>query len=161
MTDDHAFEVVYFRPFNFRADEPFKGRAVHYISAPGNGWEALRKNFPGKFESAVNPVPDPDDWFHARIEVGDKLVYVFVDHAKTPSLVVNRIAESRQKRPMGLFVDSADGYYKNFKVTHGLQRDGLGWPPGTAPLVAGELLARLQPPRRLAGGGSPRRRRLA
>ena len=120
VTDDHAFEVVYFRPFNFRADEPFKGRAVQYISAPGNGWEYLRKNFPGKFENAVNPVPDPDDWFHARIEVSDKQVRVFVDHARTPSLVVDRIPENRKKRPMGLFVDSADGYYRNLKVTHGL-----------------------------------------
>ncbi|MBI3714402.1 MAG: hypothetical protein HY255_00200 [Betaproteobacteria bacterium] len=120
VTDDHAFEVIYFRPFNFKADEPFRRRAVQYISAPGNGWEVLRKNFPGKFENAVNPVPDPDDWFHARIEVSDKQVRVFVGHAKTPSLVVDRIAENRKKRPMGLFVDSADGYYRNVKVIQGM-----------------------------------------
>jgi hypothetical protein len=32
------------------------------------------------------PVPDPDSWFHARIEVTDREVRVFVNDAKEPSL---------------------------------------------------------------------------
>ena len=42
---------------------------------------------------------------------------VFVDGAKTPSLVVDRLSSDRKKRAMGLFVDSADGYYANLTVT--------------------------------------------
>ena len=117
VIDEKTFEAVYFRPFNFKAEEPFRNRAVQYIAWPANTWEHLRKNTPGKYENRVDPVPDPDGWFHARIEVTEKQVRVFVNEAKEPSLVVERLA-SGGKRPAGLFVDSADGVYANLKVTH-------------------------------------------
>ncbi len=117
VVDDKTFEAIYFRPFNFKADDPFRGRAVQYIAWPANTWEYLRKNYPGQFEQPVNPVPDPDDWFRARIEVTDKQVRVFVNGAKAPSLVVDRLATDKAKRPMGLFVDSVDGLYANVRVT--------------------------------------------
>lgn len=119
VVDDKTFEAIYFRPFNFKADEPFRGRAVQYISWPTNTWEKLRKDHPNQFEQPVNPVPDPDDWFRARIEVSETQVRVFVNDAKSPSLVVDRLATDKAKRPMGLFVDSADGLYANVRVTPG------------------------------------------
>ena len=119
VVDEKTFEAIYFRPFNFKADEPFRGRAVQYISWPAHTWERLRTDHPGRFEHPVNPVPDPDDWFRARIEVSDKQVRVFVNDANAPSLVADRLATDKAKRPMGLFVDSADGLYANVKVTAG------------------------------------------
>ena len=116
VVDDKTFEAIYFRPFNFKADEPFRGRAVQYIAWPTNTWEHLRKNYPGKFEQPVDSVPDPDDWFRARIEVTRMQVRVFVNDAKAPSLVVDRLATDKTKRPAGLFVDSADGYYANVRL---------------------------------------------
>jgi hypothetical protein len=59
--DDKTFETVYFRPFNFKAAPPFRTRAVQYASWPGNTWEKLRKESPGVYENAVDPVPDPKD----------------------------------------------------------------------------------------------------
>lgn len=119
VIDDKTFEAVYFRPFNFRAEGPFRERAVQYISWPANTWEHLRKERTGQFERAVNPVPDPDGWFRARIEVTTKQVRVFVSDAKEPSLVVERLAASKAMRPMGLFVDSADGLYANVNIMPG------------------------------------------
>ncbi len=116
VTDDKSFEAVYFRPFNFRAEEPVRRRSVQYIAWPANTWEHLRKSAPGRFENAVNPVPDPDDWFHARIEVTETQVRVFVNDAKVPSLMVDRLFAGGTKRPAGLFVDSAEGLYANFKI---------------------------------------------
>ena len=116
VIDEKTFEAIYFRPFNFKAEEPFRGRAVQYIAWPANTWEHLRKNEPGRFEKPVNPVPDPDGWFHARIEVTDQEVRVFVNHAKEPSLVVARLSRGAAERPLGLFVDSADGWYANLTV---------------------------------------------
>ena len=116
VVDEKTFEAVYFRPFNFRADEPFRGRAVQYIAWPANTWEHLRKTEPGRFEKPVNPVPDPDGWFHAQIEVSAERVRVFVNHAKEPSLVVSRLSRGGAERPVGLFVDSADGLYANLVV---------------------------------------------
>lgn len=117
VADSRTFEAVYFRAFNFKADAPFDKRAVQYISWPDHTWEKLRKERPGQFENAVQPVPDPDGWFRARIEVTQAKVRVFVDGAKLPSLVVDRLASDRKKRSIGLFVDSADGHYANLTVT--------------------------------------------
>jgi hypothetical protein len=116
VVDEKTFEAVYFRPFNFKADDPFRDRAVQYISWPKNTWEYLRKGAPGQFENAVNPVPDPDGWFHARIEVTEGHVKVFVNEAKEPSLVTRRLSIGGVQRPAGLFVDSSDGHYANLRV---------------------------------------------
>jgi hypothetical protein len=118
VVDEKTFEAVYFRPFNFKAEEPFRNRAVQYIAWPVNTWEHLRKNTPGKYENRIVPVPDPDDWFHARIEVDEREVRVFANGANTPSLTVERLSKGNTMRPAGLFVDSAEGLYANFKVTH-------------------------------------------
>ena len=117
VVDDKTFEAIYFRPFNFKAEAPINGRSVQYISWPTNTWEHLRKTRPSQFENTVTPVPDPDGWFHAVIEVTDTRVRVFVNHAKEPSLVVTRLAGNSTPRPAGLFVDSSDGMYSNLSVT--------------------------------------------
>ncbi len=117
VTDAKKFEAVYFRPFNFNVDPPFRDRAVQYISWPANTWEVLRKGRPGQFEARVANVPDADDWFHARIEIKAREVRVFVNGAGEPSLVVERLATGDVPRPVGLFVDTADGFYANLRIS--------------------------------------------
>ncbi len=117
VTDEKTFEAIYFRPFNFKAGEPARRRSVQYVAWPVNTWEHLRKSAPGRFENAVDPVPDPDSWFHARIVVTDSQVQVFVNEAKEPSLVTRRLVIGDSNRPIGLFVDSAEGIYANFRIT--------------------------------------------
>jgi hypothetical protein len=115
-TDEKTFEAIYFRPFNFKAAGEFKSRAVQYLAWPEHTWEELRKNRPGKFEGPVTSVPDPNKWFHARVEIGNKQVRVYVNEAKEPCLRVDRLAESGKPRPVGLFVDTGEGLYAGFKV---------------------------------------------
>jgi hypothetical protein len=117
VADEKTFEAVYFRPFNFKAEEPMRSRAVQYVAWPVNTWEHLRNSAPGRFENPVNPVPDPDSWFHAKIEITDTEVRVFVNEANEASLVIGRLLSGGNRRPAGLFVDSAEGVYANFKVT--------------------------------------------
>lgn len=113
--NDH-YDAVYFRPFNFRSKE--KGEnAIQYISAPKNDWKVLREQFPGKYESAINPVPDPNDWFHARIAIDFPRVEVFIDDAENPTLVVEKI-NNRREGKLGLWVDSDDGEFKNLHITN-------------------------------------------
>jgi hypothetical protein len=116
VVDEKTFEAIYFRPFNFNAPEPARQRAVQYVAWPGNTWEYLRTNSPGQFEKSVNPVPDPDGWFHARVEVTDEQVKVFVNHASEPSLVTRRLSKGGVPRPVGLFVDSSDGHFANLAI---------------------------------------------
>jgi hypothetical protein len=117
VADEKTFEAVYFRPFNFKAEDEFKGRAVQYIAWPEHTWNQLRKDKPGRFEGRISPVPDPDGWFRARIEVGEKQVRVFVNEGKEPCLTVDRLAEGGKGRPVGLFVDTAEGLYNNLRIT--------------------------------------------
>ena len=117
VAGERQFEAVYFRPFNFKADDVFRRRAVQYIAWPDFTWERLRRERPGTFEGPIEPVPDPDGWFRARVDVTATQVRVYVDAAATPTLVVERQATGVRGRQVGLFVDASDGTFANFRVT--------------------------------------------
>jgi hypothetical protein len=107
--DPKAFDAIYFRPFNFRATEPVsRSHAVQYHSLPVYSWDKLRADQPGKYEQAVNPVPDPNAWFHARIVIADPKVSVFVGDAKDPCLLVNAL-NGRKTGMVGLWVGNNSG----------------------------------------------------
>src|SRR5881296_3106735 len=115
--DDTTYDAVYFRPFNFRAVDPARRiHAVQYISHPTYTWQKLRTEQPGKFEQAVNPVPDPNAWFHVRVVVASPRVSVFVGDAKEPSLVVDQLSD-RKKGLIGLWVgNNSGGDFANFRI---------------------------------------------
>jgi len=84
--DGATYDAVYFRPFNFRAEDlERRKRAVQYISHPAYPWQKLRAEHPGKYEQAVTPVPDPNGWFRVRIVIASPKVSVFVEGANEPS----------------------------------------------------------------------------
>jgi hypothetical protein len=94
--DGVSYEAVYFRPFNFVAEEPVRRRhMVQYVFPPEFPWQRLREERPDQFEAAVDPVPDPDDWFAARIEVAERTVRVYVAGSEIPSLEVQRLSDRR------------------------------------------------------------------
>ena len=89
VENEVVHDAVYFRPFNFRAEDARrKLHAVQYISSPLWPWQRLREEFPGKYEKPIEPAPDGDEWFHARIVVKDGQIKVFVNGADEPSLAV-------------------------------------------------------------------------
>lgn len=115
VADPKTFEAVYFRPFRFADDDPAaRAHAVQYVAWPAYTWEKLRKDKPGLYEAAIQPIPDPAGWFHARIEVTKQKVTVWVDGAKQPCLVVDRLAH--QKGDVGLWVDSKPGAFRNLRI---------------------------------------------
>ena len=115
--DGTTYDAIYFRPFNFKAEDPARrNRAVQYISHPTYTWQKLRAEQPGKYEQAVNPVPDPNAWFRVRVVVASPKVSVFVGDAKEPSLVVNQLSD-RKKGLVGLWVgNTSGGDFANFKI---------------------------------------------
>jgi len=116
VADEKTYEAIYFRPFNFVSDDPtHRAHAVQYIDWPEHTWEALRKQSPGVYEAAIEPVPDPAGWFHSHIEVTKKTVSVFVNNTDKPCLVVNRLSNPEKGR-LGLWVDSAEGAFGNLKL---------------------------------------------
>ena len=115
--DAQNYDGVYFRPFNFRAAEPERRiRAVQYISMPSFPWQKLRTDHPGTYEKGVNPVPDPNGWFHVRVVVASPQVSVYVEQAKEPSLVVKQLS-ARQSGMVGVWVDNYGGDFANLVIT--------------------------------------------
>ena len=117
IQNDSTYDAIYFRPFNFsNPDTIRRWRAVQYISLPKYEWDKLREEFPGKYENKVNPVPNPDDWFHCKIIFKDKLISVFVNNSSTPSLVVNKLTNT-SKGKIGLWVENgSDGSFANLEI---------------------------------------------
>jgi len=115
--DGTTHDAIFFRPFNFRAEDPARrSHAVQYISHPTYTWNKLRSEHPGKYEQAVHPAPDPNGWFHVRVVVASPNVSVFVDDAKEPSLVVSQLSD-RKKGLVGLWVgNNSGGDFANFKI---------------------------------------------
>jgi hypothetical protein len=123
--NDSTYDAVYFRPFNFAAeDSARRSHAVQYISHPFNTWSRLRKELPGRYEQPVSPVPDPDKWFHARIVLKEGTVSVFVDRTQSPCLVVKQLS-SRKGGWVGFFLGGgAGGEFKNLEITAARESQG-------------------------------------
>ena len=95
--DETTYDLIYFRPFNFKSDDPKRrGHSVQYIAAPTYSWQKLRAESPGKYEQPVQPVPDPDGWFHARIVIASPKISVFVNNATQPCLVVEKLNDRKE-----------------------------------------------------------------
>jgi hypothetical protein len=118
VVDATTHDAVYFRPFNFRAeDAERKAHAVQYISHPKYRWQVLRQDKPGQYEKPIVPAPDGDAWFHARIVVERPKVRVYVNGGKEPSLVVEELSD-RKGGGVGLWVGPGQGgYFANLKIT--------------------------------------------
>src|SRR5216110_3304621 len=118
IADAQTYEVVYFRPFNFRAaDSTRHSHAVQYVSQPAWPWEKLRSEHPGAYERAVVPEPNGDEWFHVRIVVARPKVSVFVNGRTEPSLVVDELSE-RTHGAVGVWVgEGSGGAFTDLRVT--------------------------------------------
>lgn len=104
-----GYEAVYFRPFNFRSpEEARRSHSVQYICEPTYTWQKLRQEHPGVFENALPAPPDPESWFHARLEVTPETVRVFLDDSNEPVLSVKRLCD-RSSGKVGLWAGNGSG----------------------------------------------------
>ena len=117
VVDERTHEAVYFRPFNFRAEDmERKAHAVQYISHPQYHWFDLRTDKPGQYEQPAVPAPDGDAWFHAKIVIERPKVSVYVNVAQEPSLVVEELS-ARTGGGIGLWVGPGQGgYFANLRI---------------------------------------------
>lgn len=115
--DSVTQDIVYFRPFNFRAQDPVrKIHAVQYVSHPDFTWNKLREEKNGIYEKGIDPPPSPTDWFHARIVVDDKQIRVYVNNASTPSLTVEKL-NTRNSGLIGLSNEGLAGDFANLTIS--------------------------------------------
>jgi hypothetical protein len=107
--DAKQLEAVYFRPFNFRASDPLrKSHAVQYVCHPAYPWDRLRKEFAGHYEKAVDPAPNPTEWFHVKIVVAEPTIRVYLNSQSAPCLTVKKLGTQKTGK-LGLWVGNGSG----------------------------------------------------
>jgi len=116
--DNQTFDAIYFRPFNFQSTDPVrKIHAIQYISHPDNTWQLLREKQNGKYEKAVSPSPNGNEWFHVKIIVKYPQVTVYVNSSAEPSLSIEKLT-NRKTGKIGLFAgNNSDGDFANLQIT--------------------------------------------
>ena len=112
------YEVIYLRPFNFRAEtEARRSHSMQYVLVPSHEWRRLRTEHPGQYEAAIASPPSPDAWIHLRLELDGPTVRVFIDRVSEPALVIDRIGVV-ERGLIGLWVGhNSDGMFANLRVS--------------------------------------------
>lgn len=116
--NDSTYECIYFRPFNFKADDAVRrSHGVQYIATPKYDWPILREKFPNKYEQAVTPAPDPNGWFHVRITIDPKNVKVYVNGNPKAMLQVEPLVSTGGTKIAYWVGNGSPGDWKNLKIT--------------------------------------------
>lgn len=115
--DDNAYDAVYVRPFNFRADDPMRRQnAVQYMSLPDYDWPRLRKEFPSEFENPVDASVEPTGWVPLRVVVTGQSVRVYVGAVTSPTLEVRKLGR-HNRGLVGLWTgNNSDGAFVNLSI---------------------------------------------
>jgi len=115
--DEKTFDAVYFRPFNFQTEDPIRRtHAVQYVSFPDFPWEVLREKYNGKYEKAVTPTPDPNEWFHVKITIKSPQVTVYVNGNQEACLTIDKL-NNRASGKLGLWVgNNSGGDFANLQI---------------------------------------------
>ncbi len=116
--DEKKLEVVYFRPFNFLTSDPIrKIHAVQYAYHPDYPWQRLRKEFDGQYEKAVDPAPNPNEWFHVKIVIDYPQVTVYADNQANPCLTVKKLSTQKAGK-LGFWVgNNSGGDFANLTIS--------------------------------------------
>ncbi|MEO6722398.1 MAG: alpha/beta hydrolase [Ferruginibacter sp.] len=116
--DINIYDAIYFRPFNFKSDDAVRrSHSVQYISMPDYDWEKLRSEFPDKYENKIDPAPNPNDWFHVKINVNGKKVSVYVNNNPQAVLEVEKL-NANSKGGFALWAgNNSAGAFANLKIT--------------------------------------------
>ena len=117
--NDSTYEGVYFRPFNFQAEDPVrKKHAIQYISLPKYDWPYLRETYPDKYEHALLSVVDPNNWFHVKISVENNIIKAFVNSETQECLSVGPLTHISSGK-IGFWVgNNSDGDFSNLVIKH-------------------------------------------
>jgi hypothetical protein len=118
VTSDRShFECFYLRPKNGRSEDQLqRNHSAQYISIPGFGWQKLRSESPGKYESYVDLVPG--QWTQVKIQVAGSNARLFVNGAGQPTLVVSDLKQAPVTGAIALWVGIGTiAHFSDLKVT--------------------------------------------
>ncbi len=115
--DDETYDAVYFRPFNFVADNELSlSHMVQYVSHPEYTWSRLREEHTDVYENPLANPPDPDRFFKVRIEISKPEIRVYVGEETEPCLVVEELTDRTGGR-VGLWMgNGSDGGFAELVI---------------------------------------------
>jgi hypothetical protein len=115
--DNSAYESIYVRPSNGRADDQIRrNHSIQYYAYPNYKFDRLRKEFPELYETYADI--GLDEWITLRIEFKDKSAKLFLNDQKSPAFIVQEMLGSTTSGSIGLWVDiGTEGYFKDLKVS--------------------------------------------
>jgi hypothetical protein len=117
LQNDGAYEYIYLRPTNGRADDQVRrNHSTQYSSHPDFDFARLRQEAPEKYESYVDL--EPGVWTRFKIEVEGSKARLYVHGAEQPCLIVNDLKLEPRAGGVALWVGpGTEGYFSNLKIT--------------------------------------------
>jgi hypothetical protein len=114
---DGAYEYIYLRPTNGRADDQVRrNHSTQYSSHPDFDFARSRKEAPEKYESYVDL--EPGVWTRYKIEIAGRQARLYVHGAEQPCLIVNDLKLEPRAGGVALWVGpGTEGYFSNLKIT--------------------------------------------
>lgn len=115
---DGAYEYIYLRPTNGRADDQVRrNHSTQYSSHPDFDFARSRQEAPEKYESYVDL--EPGVWTKYKIEVEGRKARLYVHGAEQPCLIVNDLKLEPRAGGVALWVGpGTEGYFSNLKITN-------------------------------------------
>jgi hypothetical protein len=116
-SDNSAFESIYLRPTNGRANDQFRrNHTIQYFAYPEYKFDRLRAESKGEYETYADI--GLDEWITVRIEFKGKNATLYLNDQKAPAFLVNGMLGSTTTGSIGLWVDiGTEGFFKDLKVT--------------------------------------------
>jgi hypothetical protein len=110
------YECIYLRPTNGRADDMLRrNHSTQYTSEPEWGWERLRKESPGVYESYVDL--EAGAWTRYKIVVKGTRAELYVHDAAQPCLIVKDLKLGDAAGAVALWVGpGTEAYFTNLKI---------------------------------------------
>jgi hypothetical protein len=111
-----AHELIYLRPSNGRAPQQLnRNHSTQYVSEPDYGWERLRKETPGVYESYVDL--EPGVWTKMKIAVSSTTARLYVNGVTEPTLIVNDLKRGESRGQIALWAhESTEAYFADLNV---------------------------------------------
>jgi hypothetical protein len=124
--DDAAFEAIYLRPNVGRSNvQAVRNHAVQYFAYPGFKFADLRNEAAGLYETYADI--GLDEWITMRIHIAGDTAELYLNDARYPSFIVNRLKGTSKEGAIGLYVDiGTEGYFKDFKIISSIHPAGAG-----------------------------------
>jgi len=112
-----AFESIYLRPTNGRAEDQFRrNHSIQYFAYPDYKFDKLRATTQGEYETYADI--GLDEWIRVKIVVKDKTATLFLNEQKAPAFLVTKMLGSTTSGSIGLWVDiGTEGFFKNLKIS--------------------------------------------